>query len=61
MIGALVLIGLGTGGIKSTLPALIADQFTKNGPLPATGGEALRSKGVGKERVFVDREMSVAR
>jgi hypothetical protein len=52
---------MGTGGIKSTLPALIADQFAKDEPLPATGGEALRSKCVSKERVFVDREMSVAR
>lgn len=61
LIGAFVLIGLGTGGIKSTLPALIADQFPKHGPLPVTVDEALRSKCVSKESVFVDREMSAAR
>lgn len=43
------------------MPALIADQFAKDRPLPVTVGEVLRSKCVGKERVFVDREMSVAR
>jgi dipeptide/tripeptide permease len=61
LLGAFVLIGLGTGGIKSTLPALIADQFPKHRPLPVTVDEALRGKCVSKESVFVDREMSAAR
>lgn len=61
LIVALIFIGLGTGGMKSTLAAWIADQFSKEGTTRSPGDEVVRLKGAGTERVVIDREMSVAR
>ena len=58
---ALVLIGLGTGGIKSALGAWIADQYSEVEPLKMETIEIIKAKGIKTEKVIIDRELSMAR